>query len=166
MAQSLSWKLDHFKQSKIAERLSLDALVGDKRDAIERMDEKARALLNGRLMVAGKRDYDEWLTGYMAQGNEPTHYYEYPWSRVAGSFFVATKDFELPPLFGVSAISLIVPKSVKFLGGGLGHSRLYFEDGYTMKGEYIVVPVYQDTYVIQEIPAPLNDQRKASEVMG
>ncbi len=92
------------------------------------------------MVPATIEDYEEWLKGFIQGSGDPTHYYDYPMDRVVDSFFIAIDDFEIIPLFGSQSISVIVPRGVNFLGGELGHNRLYFEEDYDYKGN--IVPVY------------------------
>lgn len=91
------------------------------------------------LKEASVEDYKKWLKGYIQQGGKITHVYDY---NMPKEFYIATKDFEMYPLFGANSINVIVPRNVKFLGGDLGHCNLYFEDGYRNEGN--LVPIYKD----------------------
>jgi len=165
--EGIEWRLEDFKSLMKSERNMLEARVKDKRTGLDLLDEKAKSLLIGKLRVGSKFDYEDWLSGYMLQGNDPTQYFDVPWSKAGINMFVATKDFELAPLFGVSAISVFVPKGIKFLGGELGHSKLYFEEGCRMQGEFLFVPVYHDTYVRPKKEATKDDTpRTGRESMG
>ena len=42
--------------------------------------------LTGKLRHARKGDYERWLSGYVANGNQPTHHYDYPWTELQMSF--------------------------------------------------------------------------------
>ncbi len=165
--EGIEWRLEDFKSEMKAERMMLEARVNDKRRGFDLLDEKAKSMLAGKLRVGSKFDYEDWLTGYMLHGNDPTQYFDIPWFKAGINMFVATNDFQLTPLYGVSAISVLVPKGIKFIGGELGHSKLYFEEEYRMQGEFLYVPVYGDTYVRPKKEetkneAPLTDR----EVMG
>jgi len=165
--EGIEWRLEEFKSAMKAEGKLLEARVNDKRTGLDRLDEKAKSLLVGKLRVGSRFDYEDWLLGYMLQGNDPTQYFDVPWYKAGINMFVATKDFELTPLFGVSAISVFVPKGIKFLGGELGHSKLYFEEGYRMQGEFLFVPVYEDTYVKTKKEVTKEDApRTGREAMG
>ncbi len=94
-----------------------------------------------KLRPASKGDYEDWLWSYMKKEGQPTNYYDYPFERVAKTMFKAKDDFKMTPLYGAQAIHVIVPEGVKFLGGELGHSTLYFADGH-VEGRW--VPVYED----------------------
>jgi len=92
---------------------------------------------------ATREDYVEWLKGHMANGGEPTHVYDYPISRKIKEFGVAHVNLRMPkPLYGANSLSIIFEPGVEFLGGSLGHSQLYFMDGFRNVGGF--VPVYND----------------------
>lgn len=97
------------------------------------------------LRPAAPLDYAQWLTGYMGNGGQPTHYYDYPIARA--SFYVAIRHFSLEhPLFGANAVNIIIPEGVAFLGGDLGHCNLYYMDGYAVRGGW--KPVYSDVHTL------------------
>jgi hypothetical protein len=101
----------------------------------------ARRTMFPDLLKAIKTVYIEWLKGFVNSGNTPTHYYDYPFDRW-DSFYMAKRDFELVPLYGASAINIIVPYYIKILGGQPGHSNVFCYDGYK---HYGIVPVFSDT---------------------
>ena len=98
------------------------------------------------LRRGSKRDYMEWLAGYIATGNNPTHSYDYDFP---GDIYVAACDCEVEPLYGSESISIIFPAGIKCLNypdpsrsfNGVGHNNLYFMDGFTSTG---FVPIYSD----------------------
>ncbi len=92
----------------------------------------AMHLLSKSLRPATAGDYQQWLEGHGKNGGRVTHAYDYPLP--AGEFYVAVRDFEMYPLTGSSAIKVIVPENVKVLGGELGHSNLFFMNGYRRTG--------------------------------
>lgn len=96
------------------------------------------------LKHASLEDYKRWLKGYLSLGNESTHYYDYPFSHVADEFYSAIAHFEVVPLFGAQAISIIVPESIIVSGEDKGHSNLYFEEGFRVAGKHPFVPIYSD----------------------
>ena len=57
-------------------------------------------------------------------------------------FYVATQDFEMIELYGATAMEIIIPENIRFLGGELGHSNLYFMKDYKNVGGWI--PFYED----------------------
>ena len=92
----------------------------------------ANQIMFPSLRKAEISDYENWLSGYFANGGEVSHYYDYPFQRW-DNFYVATQDFEVCPLYGSASILIIVPKGIKYLGGNIGHSTLYLCDGYKTK---------------------------------
>jgi len=98
---------------------------------------------NTKLMPCLKKanpiHYSKWLEGFIENGGEPTHSYNYP---MPDSWYVATRDFETFYLCGSSAIHIIVPENINWLGGYLGHCNLYFMKDYIHKGSW--VPIYSD----------------------
>lgn len=126
-----------------------------------RIEEEFKKDLGPYMRRASLKDYVDWLCGFIEEGNEPSHAYDYPIDDLGGfvvvqggvrrvsaldSFFVAEKDFELIPLYGARAMRIIVPKGVKFLGGELGHTYLYFMDEYEVEGNISWVPTYTNTH--------------------
>ena len=86
-------------------------------------------------------EYKKWLHGFIKNGGEPTHSYDRPFDE---TIFLATRDFKAYPLFGSQSIGIIVPENVKFLGGELGHSNLYFMDRFKHRGVTGWIPVYNN----------------------
>jgi len=93
-----------------------------------------------KLRTARASDYVAWLQGFLASGGELTHYYDY---NLPSDFYVAQEDIELIPLYGAASLSIIFPRGVKYLGGGLGHCNLYFMEDFGQLGGWI--PVYNNT---------------------
>ena len=93
-----------------------------------------------RMKRARIEDYTEWLRGYMENGGIPSHVYDYPMPQC--SFFVASQDFELFPLYGTSSMEIIIPKGIHFLGGERGHTNLYFMEDFRNVGSW--VPLFND----------------------
>lgn len=85
-------------------------------------------------------EYLTWLRAWLDAGHQPTHAYDYPWSR--WTWLTATRDFRLGDECGVDAVNILVPPGVQHVGGGLGHNQLYFADGPEQRGR--VVPVFSD----------------------
>jgi hypothetical protein len=85
-------------------------------------------------------EYTAWLRQWLAQGNQPTHFYDYPFARQ--SWITAERDFTTGGECGVDAASIIVPEGVQHLGGALGHNVLYLMEGPALRGH--IVPVFSD----------------------
>lgn len=105
---------------------------------------KADKLFMGKLRQARVKDYKDWLAGFLEKGNKPTHCYDYPMERGLDEWKIALVDFQIVPLFGTDSLQIIVPKGIKFLGGKLGHTNLYFMDGFSCLGGWI--PIYSDIH--------------------
>jgi hypothetical protein len=124
----------------------LNAMLDSFREEQKMKDELFRELIYPRETLIKKThpasvsDYTEWLKGYLQNGGKPTHSYNYPMSRQA--WYVADCDFKILPLYGAEAISIIIPTTVKFLGGVPGHCNLYFMDGFKVEGG--IVPIFED----------------------
>ena len=87
--------------------------------------------LFGCLREATAEDYAEWLTGYIKYGGKINYYNKNLDLNALQDCYVAIKDFTLVGLYGVDSILIIVPKEIKFLGGEIGHSKLFFMKKYT-----------------------------------
>lgn len=91
------------------------------------------------LRDATPREYARWLVGFLERGGEITHYYDYkmPWT-----FYIAIRDFSLPPFYGSLSVSVIVPAHITVEYGDTGHNNLFLMDGFHHGGGW--VPVYSD----------------------
>lgn len=85
-------------------------------------------------------EYLIWLRAWLDAGHEPTHTYDYPWSRQ--DWYTATRDFALGGECGADAVQIIVPAGIQWTRGDLGHNRLYLLDGAEQRGDF--VPVFSD----------------------
>ena len=85
-------------------------------------------------------EYLTWLRAWLDAGNQPTHAYDYPWSR--WTWLTATRDFRLGDECGADAVQILVQPGVQHVGGGLGHNQLYFADETGQRGG--MVPVFSD----------------------
>ncbi|MDO8508021.1 MAG: hypothetical protein Q7S53_05665 [bacterium] len=108
----------------------------------EVINEDGQKIVADRLVHASIGEYRDWLEGFRKNGGEVTHHYTYPFSRQQRDFFVAKADFPATPRYGADSINIIVPEGVNFLGGNIGHSTLYFMDGYRMIGHF--APSFSD----------------------
>ncbi len=130
--------------------------------------EKIMGSLEGKIRPATVRDYQSWLRGFVARGGKPTHSYDYDWRPY--NAYVATSDFKIPDvdrkyLSGASALEIIVPKGIHFNGGPLGHSTLFFEEGYKAVqesgGDSFWVPTYRNLRVNgSPRPIRINPQKR------
>ena len=85
-------------------------------------------------------EYLTWLRAWLDAGHQPTHAYDYPWSRQ--EWLTATRDFTLGGECGADSVRIIVPTGIEWARGDLGHNSLYFLDGPKQMGD--VVPVFSD----------------------
>jgi hypothetical protein len=89
--------------------------------------------------TARRRDYKQWLIGYLEAGGNITHIYDYPWGR--WDWYVPVEDnVELIPLYGSTSIQIIVPVGMTVYGDG-GHSLIFWMDGFRAPR---VVPIFGD----------------------
>lgn len=100
------------------------------------------------LRPAVPEDYAEWLAGYLSRGGRVSHQYSYPMCRGSGThveFWVTTGDVTLPPLYGSNSVQVIVrPGHRVRVDEGLGHSSVFWLDGFTSRGLDGWVPGYSD----------------------
>lgn len=123
---------------------NIERLLSGSRVAKKKFGSKVDAwtLLRGKLRHAGVEDYKKWFKGYKDRRGVPMPVYDRPIKKSdLRDLYVAVDDFEIVPLFGSRAIRIIVPADVRFLGGDLGETVLYFEDGYWHNG---FAPSYSD----------------------
>ena len=106
-------------------RIHKDFLVGD-----------------GILKKAKTKHYQAWLKGYLSSGKVPTEFHESHFKE--GGFLIAKSHFRIFPLYDKNAVNIIIPEGIHFLGtnGDLGHSKLYFMEGFCKKGNS--VPVFNN----------------------
>ncbi|WP_028478815.1 hypothetical protein [Nocardia sp. CNY236] len=90
---------------------------------------------------ADRADYLTWLNRWLRTGNQPTHFYDYPFAR--WTWLVAERDFTTGGELGSRAVSILVPNGIAHVGGELGHNGLFFMDGPDLKG-LGVVPIFND----------------------
>jgi len=117
------------------------------------------------LRPADLDEYLTWLRAWINKGNQPTHSYDYPWSRQV--WLTATRDFTLGDECGARAVRIIVPAGLRYVSGGLGHNQLYFLDGPKQIG--YTIPVFSDPQ-FQVLPGVAEfireERRKHSAMMG
>jgi hypothetical protein len=96
-------------------------------------EERYKSLIRPSLYPATPHEYQAWLTGWLSVGGTVTHRYDYPMP--ADMFYVVRQGLTLLPLYGSSALYLIVPTGIEIdLLGGLGHSVLYYLDEFRLEG--------------------------------
>ncbi|MFD6334895.1 hypothetical protein ACFWGI_35705 [Streptomyces niveus] len=85
-------------------------------------------------------EYVDWLKSWIAAGNEPTHYYDYPFAR--WTWLTAVRDFETGGECGAQSVNIIVPPGIRHRNGDLGHNKLYLLDGPVLRGTS--VPIFSN----------------------
>lgn len=145
--RALNERLNAFRREELRRRREKE--LERERYLEKSVAEKSRAerVMLSHCVPATINDYKEWLKGYLSAGNIPTHFYDYPFERVAEDFFLGMEDFEVVPLYGANGVSIIVPSGTNVLGNDTGHNRLYFEEGYKTLGSHgssAYVPIYSD----------------------
>ena len=91
---------------------------------------------------ADPEEYRRWLAGYLDNGGEITHKYDYD---LPDDCYYAYRDLVVPKLYGSTSVSIIIPFGVNVEYGDLGHNNLYFMDGFRQVGDF--VPVYTNTNI-------------------
>lgn len=114
------------------------------------------------LRRANLDEYLTWLRAWLDAGHEPTHAYDYPWSRQ--TWLTATSDFTLGGECGANAVNIIVPAGVQHVRGDLGHNNLYFVDGPEQRGKFVPVFDNPEFQVLTGVPEFIRgEQRKHAE---
>jgi hypothetical protein len=98
--------------------------------------------------------YADWLKGYLDNGGEMTHSYDYPISR-AQVIYISSGSARITPLYGSSAKMIIVPKGVEVTIEALGHNNVFFMSDFSTEGYF--VPLYPD--IEKLIAAELKQQQ-------
>jgi len=93
------------------------------------------------------RQYATWLNGFLTYGGCVTHWYDFnmPCKQTTSHFHelcVLNKNATLTPLFGASAVTIIVPSHIHVTIQSLGHISVFFMADFTYLGN--LVPCYPD----------------------
>jgi hypothetical protein len=110
---------------------------------MKKLREQKETLVMPFVKPATPLEYSKWITGFIRQGGKPEHFYDYPIPR---DFYIAWHNLTLPPLYGAMSINIIVPENVTVSYGDIGHSGLFFMDGFRHVGS---VPVFSDTVELE-----------------
>lgn len=131
--------------ARIQEAQMDDAFIAEQFSILSVSQEQLRTATEwlDNCRVAELSDYLVWLKGYIDNGGEITHSYNYPFSRWA-SWRLAINDLEVTPLFGASSFNIIIPKGVNCNIDDVGHNVIYFIDGFIVEGAGRVVPIFSD----------------------
>jgi len=89
---------------------------------------------------AQKTDYLLWMKEWLEAGNMPTHYYDRPFDNY--KMYVLMSNIELPALYGVMSIDLIIPLGCDVSFRDRGHCNLYYRRGPRLEGH--CAPLYSD----------------------
>lgn len=133
------------EQARIQEMQEHDAFIAEQSSILAVSQEQVRSAKSwlDNCRVAELSDYLVWLKGYVDNGGEITHCYDYPFSRWA-SWRLAINDLEITPLFGANSFNIIIPKGVNCNIDEVGHNVIYFIDGFIVGGAGRVVPIFSD----------------------
>lgn len=134
--------LQKFRDEELKKDTSYKKELEKEIKEIKKKVQRVHELLQGNIRPATVNNYIKWLRGYLQKGGKVTHTYDYPMDRVISSWVVAHSDFAIAPLHGSYSLNIIVLNGVKFNGGNLGHSKLYFMDEFTHESN--LVPIYTD----------------------
>ena len=138
------------------ERVEWEAEQAARDERFQRWFALAQDLFIHRLRQGTPRSYALWLEGYLENGGDVTHWYNY--AMPCDRLYVLPEDCraEVWPLYGAQAVSVIIKQgaSVAFRpvanmrDPDIGHNHLYFMDGYREFGGF--VPCYPDVLRILE----------------
>jgi len=87
------------------------------------LQDEAAGEWRGYLRKASPKNYKAWLDDFLHKGGGITHVYDYD---MPDHFYVAIGSFEMTPLYGSSAVHVIVPEGLEVTGNDIGHNELYF----------------------------------------
>ena len=122
-----------------AQREAWQAEEAASRKRYEVQEAEFRAKVAPYLQPATVKAYANWMVKYIEAGGAPTHYYDY--NMPVRDWRIALADFTMLPLYGSSAVRVIVRQGATFKGGELGHNTVYLPDG-SLVGHW--APIYPD----------------------
>lgn len=134
---------EQIKEMKRIERVKSEWYQRQLGEQIRKAREVADAFRRNflpHLPVALPINYARWLVGFIRNGGQPTHFYDY---ELPSNFYLATFSFGLPPLYGSDSVNLIVLPGVQIKYDSLGHSHLFHLSDSSTDGESPFVPVYE-----------------------
>lgn len=127
-------QLDQLADRTLADQLAavtaeLEQLRAAHADAVQRAQRAEDGVPLPVASSAARRgahphEWQRFLRGWCQAGNQPSHRYDYPFARAR--FTVADADFVTRAAFGSAAQHILVSAGVRWLGGDLGHTQLYF----------------------------------------
>ena len=97
-------------------------------------------------------EYIDWLAEWLAQGNKPTYWYDYPIKRCEFEYLGC--NWNIKPLYGAKSKSVILRYGCKISQGiELGHNKVF---GRNKTGPWTQdwIPLYQD--IVNEVVAKAN----------
>lgn len=140
--KDLKTYVQNFKIKNELEKQKFDAEQKDIEAERIKIENNRNVFIHDNIRPATIDDYKEWLQGYIWNGGEATHYYDYNFP--TDEFFVLKKSGELPTLYGSYSINIIIPVGLA-LGvekNKIGHSNLYYMEDYEHEGHW--VPIYKN----------------------
>lgn len=145
MSDEVAERLDRLRTAALtAQRAERDAMLQQSLEGARQSHENYEFVV-AQCRPARPWEYPAWLRGWMAAGNNPTHYYDYlsPKMWVAMSHLVT-----LRPMYGSAAIYLLIPEGTNYEGNP-GHTTLFItKDGSFTTRQHASVPVWSDTEVL------------------
>lgn len=131
--------IDRFRVEKQQEEFEykkeIDRIIEECNLKERQFDDSIRPSLN----PATYREYMAWIEGYIERGGKLTHYYDYS---MPSDFYIAISNFTIIPLYGAMSVNIIIPRGITVNNKtDIGHSNLYFMDGYINIGGCI--PFYE-----------------------
>ncbi|MBT4376703.1 hypothetical protein HOD29_04990 [archaeon] len=121
----------HIDRSKCFERR-------DKERRENELKQIKKRIGTNSVRYATLEEYVRWMKKYLESGKKPTHDYDSEFNR--RDILVATSDLDVPDLFGVAAIDVIVPSGINIDNDG-GHSRFFYMDN---PEKATFAPMYKD----------------------
>lgn len=102
-------------------------------------------------MPATFEDYLRWARVYTRQKGKFNRYIHGPWDNKGGRFVVAIQDFTLKGGYGLHSLSIIIPETVKYLGGEVGHCNLYSMRGTVIPDAHFAteIPLYNEPELLE-----------------
>lgn len=105
-----------------------------------------RKVLNivSKLDKANKSDWLCWIRGYIKNGGEITHFYDYGFYR--HDWYLIREDFIFDiDAYGANSFNVIVMPGINVTIKKMGHCQIYFMDDFKMEGNIEFVPCYSNT---------------------
>lgn len=112
-------------------------------------DERRCELIKNHLRPATKQDYENWLLGWIENGN-PVRHLDRNFDN--WSMYVAESDFIIIDKYcGSTSISIIVPEHIRFSVVNIGHCSLFCMKDFDCFGTSGIVSSYDDLFLEGEV---------------